>query len=208
MLIYWYKFCIVTYMTAETFVFFGIVGSGKGTQVKLLMDFLYKKDGRECIYAYPGNEYRKLVESGTYVGSLIKDSITAGHLQPDFLTNSLVVNILTSNLTNEKHLIADGYPRTVFQSETFDAMMKFFKREKVKIIYIELSKQEATKRNLLRGRADDTTEGIEKRFDEYVNKVVPAMNYFKDKNGYELYSINGEQSIEAVHQDIIKALGY
>ena len=64
------------------------------------------------------------------------------------------------------------------------------------------------KRNMLRGRADDTKEGIEKRFDEYVNKVIPAMNYFKDKENYTIYTINGEQTIEKVHEDIIKALGY
>lgn len=195
-------------MQPQTFVFFGQVGSGKGTQVKLLMDFLKAKDGLECVYAYPGNEYRKLIESGSFVGSLVKDSVSQGHLQPDFLTNSIFVNILTSSLNNEKHLIADGYPRTVFQSETFDAMMDFFGRNIIKIIYIELSKEEAMKRNLLRGRIDDTEEGLAKRFNEYVNNVVPAMNYFKDKDGYEIHTINGEQSIEDVHKDIIKVLGY
>lgn len=195
-------------MQPQTFVFFGQVGSGKGTQVKLLMDFLKAKDDLECVYAYPGNEYRKLIESGSFVGSLVKDSVSQGHLQPDFLTNSIFVNILTSSLNNEKHLIADGYPRTVFQSETFDAMMDFFGRNIIKIIYIELSKEEAMKRNLLRGRVDDTEEGLAKRFNEYVNNVVPAMNYFKDKDGYEIHTINGEQSIEDVHKDIIKALGY
>jgi thymidylate kinase len=34
------------------------------------------------------------------------------------------------------------------------------------------------------------------------------MNYFKDKKGYQIFTINGEQSIEAVHADIVKALGY
>lgn len=195
-------------MESQTFVFFGIVGSGKGTQVKLLMDFLKQKDGKETVYAYPGNEYRALIESGSYTGSLVKDSYTKGHLQPDFLTDSIVTNILTSSLTPEKHLIADGYPRTLVQAESFEEMIKFFKRENVKIIYIELGKEEAMKRNLLRGRADDTKEGIEKRFDEYINKVVPSMNYFKDKGGYTIYTINGEQSIENVHKDIIKELGF
>jgi adenylate kinase len=193
---------------SQTFVFFGIVGSGKGTQVKLLIDFLKKKDGRECVYAYPGNEYRKLTESGSYTGQVVKDSMTRGHLQPDFLTDAIFTNILISSLSPEKHLIADGYPRTLVQSENFEEIIKFYKREDVKIVYIELSKEEAMKRNLLRGRADDTKEGIEKRFNEYVNKVVPAMNYFKGKDNYIIYTINGEQNIENVHKDIIKALNF
>ncbi len=195
-------------MTSETFVFFGQVGSGKGTQVELLVDFLKKKDGLECIHTSTGNEYRKLVESGNYSGKLVKDSLNRGELQPDFLTNTLFSNILISSLSSEKHLIADGYPRTIMQSQAFESMMKFYKRKDIKIIYIELSQEEATKRNMLRGRSDDTFEGLARRFNEYQNNVIPAMSYFHDKDGYEIYSINGEQSIENVHKDIIKVLGY
>ncbi len=195
-------------MAPQTFVFFGQVGSGKGTQVKLLMDFLSSKDGKETVYAGTGDGFRKLLESDNFTAKIIKESIIKGELQPDFLTNAIFVNILVSFLSNEKHLIADGYPRTIPQAETFEAMMKFYKRENVKIIYIELSEIEAMKRNLLRGRHDDTEIGLKKRFNEYINKVVPAMNSFKDKEGYEIFIINGEQTIENVHKDIIKALGY
>ncbi|MGH7249471.1 MAG: adenylate kinase family protein [Minisyncoccia bacterium] len=195
-------------MQSQTFIFFGIVGSGKGTQVKLLMDFLKKKDGMECIDAYPGNEYRKLIESGNYTGQLVKKSMSEGNLQPNFLTNSIFANILISSLSPEKHLIADGYPRTVAQSEFFETLAYFFNRDKVKIIYIELSEEEAMKRNLLRGRHDYTEEGLKKRFDEYEKNVIPAMNYFKEKENYGIFTINGAQSIEDVHKDILKALGY
>ncbi len=194
-------------MQPQTFVFFGIVGSGKGTQVKLLRDFLKKKDGRECVYASPGHEYRKLVESGGFTASLVKDPLSGGELLPGFLTDAIVTNILISLLTPDKHLIADGYPRAVAQSISFEKMMNFFKRDEIKIIYIELSETEGMKRNLLRGRHDDTEAGLRKRFEEYVNNVVPAMNYFKDKENYKIYSINGEQSVENVHKDIISALG-
>ena len=195
-------------MQPQTFVFFGQVGSGKGTQVKLLMDFLNSKDGLGSVYAGTGDGFRKLIESGNYTASLVKEYVHAGALVPDFLTDAVFVNILISDLSLEKNLIADGYPRTASQSIVFEEMMKFFKRDAVKIIYIELSEEEATKRNLLRGRHYDTKEGLTKRFNEYKNKVVPAMDYFKDKEGYEIHTINGEQSIEDVHKDIIKALGY
>jgi adenylate kinase len=131
-----------------------------------------------------------------------------GEYIDDFLTNEIFTNMLTSSLTLNKNLIADGYPRTVPQSEVFFNMMKFFKRDEVKIVYIEVGKEESMKRNLLRGRADDTEEGLNKRFDEYMNKVIPAMNFFKDKENYKIYTINGEQSVDDVHKDIIKALGY
>ncbi|OGI68233.1 hypothetical protein A2738_02080 [Candidatus Nomurabacteria bacterium RIFCSPHIGHO2_01_FULL_42_15] len=194
-------------MQPQTFVFFGIVGSGKGTQVKLLMEFLKNLDGRESVYTSTGDEYRKLIVSGSYTGSLVKDSLTRGELQPDFLTNAIFTNILTLSLDAEKNLFADGYPRTIVQSQAFEEMMKYYKRNNIKIIYIEVGKEEALKRNLLRGRHDDTNEGIAKRFDEYVNNVIPAMNYFKNKDNYKMYTINGEQKVEQVHQDIVKVLG-
>jgi adenylate kinase len=195
-------------MQIQTFVFFGQVGSGKGTQVKLLIDFLKTKDGLESVYAGTGDGFRKLLSTESYTSNLIKDSMNRGELQPDFLTTSIFTNILINSLNEEKHLFADGYPRTISQSQSFEAMMKFYKREKIKIIYIEVGKEEAMKRNLLRARHDDTEEGLLKRFNEYVNNVVPSMDYFKDKEDYEIYTINGEQSVEDVHKDIIKALNF
>ena len=195
-------------MKAQTFIFFGTVGSGKGTQAKLLMDLLKEKSGLDCIYAGTGEGFRKMLENGGYTGGLIKDSMNKGELQPNFLTTSIFTDILISSLTGEKHLIADGYPRNVEQSESMEAMMTFYKREDLKIIYIEIGEEEAKKRMLLRGRSDDTEEGIAKRLNEFKNKVIPSMNYFKDKDGYTIYTINGGQSVEDVQKDIIKALGY
>jgi adenylate kinase len=195
-------------METQTFVFFGIIGSGKGTQVKLLMDYLKNKDSKEILYAGTGEEFRNLINSDGYTATLVKDSMMRGELQPDFLTTSLFTNVFIHSLNKDKHLFADGYPRTVAQAESFEAMMKFYQRKKVKIIYIELSEAEAMKRNLLRGRADDTKEGIEKRIEEFKNKVLPAMNYFKEKVGYEIYTINGEQTREEVFGEIIKTLGF
>lgn len=190
-----------------TFVFFGIVGSGKGTQVTLLQKYL--KDNalaEDVLVTSTGDEYRKLIQSGNYTGQIVKTSLEKGNLQPNFLTISLFTNILTANMKEDTSFVADGFPRTIAQSEAFESAMQFYGRANVHVIYIELTKEEATKRMKLRGRSDDTDEGIAKRFDEYVNNVIPSMKYFEGKEGYTMHTINGEQSIEAVHADIISAL--
>lgn len=192
-----------------TFVFFGIVGSGKGTQIELMQKYLKEKDQTTSItYAYPGNEYRKITsnpESAT--GAIVKGKLERGELQADVITVSIFNHILIDNLKKDDVIIADGYPRTIVQAEALEEIMKYYGRSQVAIIYIEVGKEEATKRMKLRARSDDTDEGIARRFDEYVNNVVPAMNYFNGKPGYALHAINGEQTIEQVHADIIKALG-
>jgi adenylate kinase len=195
-------------MQPQTFVFFGIAGAGKGTQIKLLTDFLKNNNGLETVYASPGNEYRKITQSDSYICSLVNGPLSRGELLPGFLTDAIIANIFISSLTPEKNLIADGYPRAVEQSVSFEKMIEFFERDNVKIIYIKISKEEAVRRLKLRGRHDDTDEGIAKRFDEYVKNVVPAMDYFKDKKNYKTYAINGEQGVEDVYKDILKALEF
>lgn len=194
-------------MKPQTFIFFGIAGSGKGTQGELLEKYLRDhKLVEDVIYISPGVEYRKIVDNGGYTGQLIKKISEKGFLAPDFLTTSLFTNILLSNMTENMSFISDGYPRTISQAESFEKAMEFYGRENVHVIYIEVGKEEAMKRMKLRARADDTDEGIETRFDEYVKNVLPSMKYFDGKDGYKMITVNGEQSIEQVHADIIKSL--
>ena len=202
-------FAIIRDMKPQTFIFFGTVGSGKGTQAELLKNYLKEnKISDDVVSTSTGSEYRKLIESGNYTGIIAKTTVEKGHLQPDFLTISLFTNILISFMKENTSVIADGFPRTIPQSEAFEMAMKFYNRDSIHIIYIELDKEEATKRMMLRGRSDDTEEGMAKRFDEYVNNVIPSMNYFKDKPGYIMHVIKGKQSIEQVHSDIIKSLNF
>ena len=53
-------------------------------------------------------------------------------------------------------------------------------------------------------RIDDTVEGVKERLRWYKTDVVPVINCYK-KQG-RLIKINGEQSIEKVFKDILKAI--
>ena len=100
---------------SQTYVFFGQIGSGKGTQAKLLMDYLKNQDKKDSVYAGTGEEFRKLLVQVNPTTEAIKKTLNRGELQPDFLTTSLFTNVLINFLTSEKHLFVDGYPRTLVQ---------------------------------------------------------------------------------------------
>ncbi|MFM7088662.1 MAG: nucleoside monophosphate kinase [Candidatus Paceibacterota bacterium] len=190
----------------QTFVFFGIAGAGKGTQVQLLQTYLKEKDDKDIVYTGTGVGFRALTTGDTYTAKRIKDTLNTGKLMPDFFATSIVANTLSQELNEEKHLITDGYPRTIRQVDEFLDMMNFFNRAPVHVIYIEITKEESVRRNLLRGRSDDTKEVLEKRYDEYVANVLPAIEYIRQKPEFTFHIINGERSVEIVHKEIINKL--
>ena len=59
-----------------------------------------------------------------------------------------------------------------------------------------------------RKRPDDTPETIENRLGWYERDVLPSVEYFRNKDGYNFIEINGEQTVDSVHGDIVKSLGY
>ena len=125
-------------MQSSTFVFFGIVGSGKGTQVKLLMDFLKSKDGKECVYIGTGDIFRKIAHSQSEDADTkrVQDILNRGELMPDDETNKLVSEAMERELSEDKNCIFDGYPRTVSQDKFFEQKMQDYNRQSIKIIYI------------------------------------------------------------------------
>ena len=192
-------------MEQKTYVFFGNVGAGKGTQVDLLRKY-FTDAGRQVVFFSPGSEFRALAATGSYTSHLVKSVLERGELLPDIITTGMFTTLLKNELTAESILFTDGYPRSVVQSNDFIEMMEFYGIKNVEMIYIEVSKEEVIKRMKLRGRFDDTDEGIAARFAVYEGKVLPALEVLKQK-GYVLHKINGLQTVEAVHAEITNALG-
>ena len=75
------------------------------------------------------------------------------------------------------------------------------------VIHLEISREEAEKRLRNRGRADDVdADAIERRFAWYERDVVPAVDFYREDTAYRFLEINGEQSPEDVHQEIVARL--
>ncbi len=194
-------------MKPQTFIFAGPSGSGKGTQVALLKEYLAKKTPEIPQFSsYTGDGFRALMNGATLASHLAKEIQDAGLLQPEFLAISIWADNLIKNVTGKEHLIIDGSPRKPAEAIVLDSAMQFFKRENIQIIEVNVPNAETKRRLLLRARHDDTEEGIARRLGWYKTEVLPAVEYLKSQPNYRFHSINGEQNPTQVHQDILKAL--
>ena len=73
-------------MQPQSLAFFGISGSGKGTQCDLLEQFLKEKDpSRGVIRPVMGDLLRAFMETGTQLGAKVREILEAGGLVPSFM---------------------------------------------------------------------------------------------------------------------------
>lgn len=196
-------------MKPITCVFFGRSGSGKGTQANLLIEYLKKQDAdRKVVYVETGDRFRKFVnQSGTYSAQRTKDVMAAGGLMPAFIPIWAWTNLLIEEYTGSEHLVFDGVSRRPDEAPILDGALAFFGRTDTAIIVLDTSIPEATARLMKRGRYDDKPEKIAERLKWFETDVVPAIDVFRKSKNCKVLTINGDQSVEAVHTDILKALG-
>jgi len=194
-------------MKPVTVLFFGSQGAGKGTQVKMLMDYIRAHSDQKIIQIDMGQELRNLRDTGTFAGKLTGTVIDAGHRMPDFMPTYLQTKKLVENLvTGEEHIIADGLARGADQTRAFDDAMAFFGRTDFRVISIELSEASVMQRLLARGRNDDTEEGIRNRLSWYQSDVLPQLAMLESR-GRTIHRIDGEPDPETIHKNILAALG-
>ncbi len=192
-------------MEAKTYLFFGRSGSGKGTQAELLIEHLQSKK-REVLYIETGREFRKFAEENNITAKQVKTAIETGGLMPAFLPIWLWSERLIRSLAPEHDLIIDGAARRSSEAPILDSALKFYNRTECVVIYIDISRAEAEKRLNKRNRTDDDEAGVRERMNWFDRDVLDVIDYFSDKKGYELIRINGEQSIEAISQELLTKL--
>lgn len=193
-------------MTPLTFLFMGRSGCGKGTQAELLSQYLTRQDGRSVYRLEAGPEFRKFFQGEGYPHALSRALNDLGELQPEFLSVSIWSRLLLENLKEDQHLIVDGAARRYHECGVLDSAFEFYSRAKPFVVHINVSPEWSRERMLGRARSDDKALPIERRLAWFESEVVPAMEFFRNNPKYHFLTVNGEQSIEAVHQEILAGI--
>lgn len=193
----------------EPYVFLGRSGAGKGTQAALLIKYLQQADpAKPVLYMETGALLREFKAKDIYTAKLAKQIIDNGGGGRDiaFLAIYNWTNYFINQIRGGERVVIDGTPRTVIEAEALDTCFNFYGVSKPTLIHLNVKDDWAIDKLTKRGRADDTVEGIKKRLSWFTRDVEPVTEYYRSQPESKLLEINGEQTIEEVHQEIISKI--
>lgn len=187
-------------------VFYGPEGSGKGTQAELLSQKL------NLPILGSGDLVRDAAASDK---GIIGDICRKALLEGKYVADSEMFVLWKKRLKKsdaKKGWIMDGFPRNVTQAEFLDDKLDKYGYKIEYVIYLKISTEESIKRLIVRNReafagsniSHDDPEKVKERLKRYNQGESDVINFYKTKG--VLIEINGEQTVEKVHQDIVKAV--
>ena len=180
-------------------VLFGPPGSGKGTQAQnLIQKFNLKQIST-------GDLFRFNMKNETELGKLAKYYIDKGELVPDQVTINMLVDELKKP-TDTNGFIFDGFPRTSFQTEALDQIVKEQLNSEISVclslvVDDEILVSRLVKRGETSGRVDDSEESIiRNRIKEYYAKTAEVAELYKQQGKY--VEINGVGEISEISEKL------
>ena len=183
-------------------IFFGPPGAGKGTQAKIISEFL------NIPHLSTGDILRKKLTENDSLAEELKKIMSSGKLVSDDTLNSIVSSRLNSDAKNG--FILDGYPRTLNQSEFLENFLLQISNPINYIFNIEINfailKDRILKRSLEESREDDNIDVLETRYNEYIESTQKVSSYYKDKHSSIFYEIDGSLQIDEITEKIKKIL--
>ncbi|MFA6254007.1 MAG: nucleoside monophosphate kinase [Candidatus Paceibacterota bacterium] len=194
----------------HTYVFIGRSGCGKGTQVEKLAEHLTQKGVISPEHAWlrieTGARFREFAARDNYSAKMLKASMERGERLPDNFAIWTWTDFLIEKFTGSEHLFFDGCPRSLLEAQALDFLLKFYSREKPVIVYLDVSREESKRRMLERGRVDDGSADIDRRLDWFDRDVLPAVEFYRNNLKYKFVEVDGEQSREKIHEDLVAML--
>lgn len=195
-------------MKQRVYIFAGHSGAGKGTQVEL-----FKKKAQTLfpdipvLHVQTGNMFRALVQKDTETAKRVKVLIDQGLLPPAFLGVYAWSEMLITEYTGAQIVCIDGTPRIPEEVPLLTGLFDFYEWDP-HIIHIKVGDEWAFEHMKGRGRADDKDdEDVHHRISWFHTSVFPAIEALARHPRVTLHTVNGEQTIEKVHEDVCKELG-
>ena len=138
----------------------------------------------------------------------IESIINAGKLVGDEIIIKIVEKILSEELSRNKGILFDGFPRNVDQARGFEELLKKKKQKIDCVIHILIDEEEIIKRIQKRqseeNRDDDNVDVLKSRLDVYLKETTPLIDLYKKNN--ILKTLDGMQAIESVSNDMSKSI--
>jgi len=208
-------------------ILFGPPGAGKGTQAQ----YVVKK--YNYFQLSTGDLLRNEIKKKTSLGKKIEKIISQGNLVTDDIVNTLLKHTITK-LENNNRIIFDGYPRNIPQAENLEQILKERRQNECSIIFLNVSREIIEKRIMgrvtcekcnmtlneffnknevethacgkeyLKKRKDDNQEIVIKRYDTYMKKTKPVLDFYAKKEGF--HEIDGSLKIEVITSKIDQIL--
>jgi adenylate kinase len=196
-------------MELQTVILIGPSGCGKGTQAKLLQEYIQSKDADHPVrYFQTGDKFRDFMSGDSYTQRKVKEQLSAGQLPPGFLPIWIWSSLLIENMTGYEHLILDGFPRRAEESPILHTAFEFYDRKKLSVVAFDVDDDVIIKR-LVEGRKrfDDTPEKVAERLQWFRRNVSLAIKFFEEHSEYNVIHVDGGKDINEVQEDIRRALG-
>ena len=183
-------------------IFFGPPGAGKGTQAKIISDFL------KVPHLSTGDILRKKLSDKDELANELKNIMSSGNLVSDDILNSIVSTRLKSEENNG--FILDGYPRTLEQSNFLNDFL-LNTSNSIEFIFniqinFEILKSRILKRSTEENREDDNVDVIETRYNEYLNSTEKVTNFYRVNYNNIFHEIDGSLQIQEITEKIKQIL--
>ena len=205
----------------------GSPGAGKGTQAQQIVN----KFNLNQIST--GDLLRNEIKLKTDIGKEIENIISKGDFATDEIVDRLLKKVVTNNNIRNK-IIFDGYPRNLNQAESLELILNSDNQAINYILFLRVPRSIIEKRILgrltceicnksynefidkneienhkcgkqnLKKRKDDNQEVLINRYDEYMKKTKPVLDFYASRNNF--YEIDGSEKIEVISSKIEQIL--
>ncbi|MCZ6738472.1 MAG: adenylate kinase [Actinobacteria bacterium] len=176
-------------------LFIGPPGAGKGTQAERVAERL------GIPHVSTGEMFRHHVANGSELGMKVEAIMAAGDYVPDEITVAMLEQRIGEPEAAGGYIL-DGFPRTVAQVRSLDDLIGEDGLDKV--VVFEVDETELVERMLSRGRADDSSETIRKRFEVYMAETRPLLDIYDDRG--ITVSVDGLGEMDEVTDRIVDVL--